>query len=204
MPVYDDMPEGMGGGFLKAAGTYHFAVERINEEPVWRGGDKKGQPMGGFEIEASVQAGAHEGSKFTIHVREPSLAHKDGGAFARQIIKRTLVALGYCPPNSGGRIEADFKTGGGRQFVVTLVENDKGYLEVKGDAIYHVDDPAAPSCDRNQAAIGLIPKTMRFKPEQFRPSAQANGQSNGHANGNGNGGSKPAAKAPADSVVDDL
>lgn len=203
---FDDLPEDMGDdGRLKTPGTYHLTVQAIDMEPKYRGGDRKGQLLGGFEVDCFVAAGPCKEQRVTIHFKEPSLAHKDGGKFTRQICKRAFVAMAYLRPDHGGRFSFDGSNAAMRQFVASFKTNDKGYLELDGDKLWHVDDPAHPPCEKDQAAIGLLKPEWRFSPDWFRKPGATN-DTNGAANGAAN--KTEATKAEPSkvtaAVLDDL
>ena len=89
LPTDEEVKESESS-FLTKPGTYHFAVIDANENPVYRGGDKKGQMMDGFEIEAAVQAGL---ARSQLRIRQiarrefGNLCEREGGDFrARNIL----------------------------------------------------------------------------------------------------------------------
>lgn len=189
---------------LKTAGCYHFVVTGADEEPVWRGGASKGQPRNGFLVEAEVVAGPMKGKTQEFLVRTPSAEDKDGGKFGRVVRAKFLEAISVVNPADRGKtvvielVKGDDCVIAGRQFIAKLKANDKGYLDLEGRHIWHVDDPAADQCERDQKAIGMIPAKFRRKPESFEKVDQGAG-----SNGNGNG--HTAAAPPASKInVDDI
>lgn len=183
--------------FLSKPGTYHFAVMNADENPTYRGGDKKGQMMDGFEIEAAVQAGPEAGKSHRFFVRNPNLAHKDQGVFCKALRGKWLEALALVDPSQRGKtvtIELVNASGQvmvmGRQFIATMEankgQNDKSYLDLAGAKVWHVDDPNADKCERNQPALSpnLYPAKFRRDPKSFETQKSSGANGNGHAAGN--------------------
>lgn len=218
-PTEEEVKESEGN-FLSKGGTYHFSVIDADENPQYRGGDKKGQMRDGFEVEASVVAGPLRGKSHRFFLRNPNLAHKDGGRFCKVLQGMFLEALAITnPADRGKRITVELSREGsngkqcliaGRQFIATLKPSeDPKYLELDGTKVWHVDDPAADQCERDQNALKLLPKSLRRDPASFKPAAPASG--NGSSNGNGSSGKsgsgQQAAMAGAsagNSLLDDI
>lgn len=168
-----EQPEGFGGGdFLRAPGTYHFAVADIHTT------DKEGKLLNGFRTNLEVLDGT---------VRDPatkqcavlkkvasvtffngSIKHKDGGRFARQKQAAFFVATGILRPEHIAliaekklpRINLDLCAG--KQLVMTVEASQDGkYLEVSGQDCWHVDDPASTAFPKNEKALALIPPADR-------------------------------------------
>lgn len=211
LPTTEEVNE-TESSFLEKPGTYHFAVTHANEAPQERWGDKKGQLMDGFEIEASVQAGHEKGKTFRFFVRNPNLSHKDQGLFCKALRGRWLEAIAVVDPTQRGKtvtVELVDSNGqvvvAGRQFIATMKQekSEKGklYIELSGAKVWHVDDPSADQCERNQEAIKLLPKKFRRDPASFaKPGTNGNGQSNG----NGSAGQQSQQKQVADVDLDAL
>jgi len=186
--------------FLSRPGTYHFSVTHADENPQYRSGQKKGQMIDGFEIEAAVLAGPEKGKQHRFLVRHPNLAHKDGGMFCKTLRGKWLEAIAVTDPSQRGKtvtIELVDANGNvvvnGRQFKATLVseksENGKSYLELSGMKVWHVDDPNAEQCEMNHDALkpDFYPPKFRRSPESFK------------SNGNGAAGGKGHKPSPASS-----
>src|SRR4051794_34703244 len=102
LPTDEEVKESESS-FLTKPGTYHFAVIDANENPVYRGGDKKGSMMDGFEIEAAVQAGPEKGKSHRFFVRHPNLSHKDQGRFCKTLRGMWLEAIAVVDPSRRGQ-----------------------------------------------------------------------------------------------------
>jgi hypothetical protein len=185
--------------FLSKRGTYHFAVIDADENPTWRSGKLKDQLKDGFEVEAAVQAGPEKGKTHRFFLRNPNLAHKDGGRFCKVLQGMFLEAIAVVNPADRGKkvtIELAREVNGvkqtligGRQFIATLKpSDDPKYLELDGTKVWHVDDPSADPCERNQAALSpnLYPPKFRRDPKSFEKQ-----------NGGGAAGGNGATKQPA-------
>jgi hypothetical protein len=177
--------------FLSNPGTYHFAVMSADENPTYRGGDKKGQMMDGFEIEAAVQAGPEKGKSHRFFVRNPNLSHKDQGVFCKALRGKWLEAIAVVDPSQRGKtVTIELVNGNGqvlvmgRQFIATMEankgQNDKSYLDLAGAKVWHVDDPNADKCERNQAALSpnIYPPKFRRDPSSFKQNGNGNGTAN--------------------------
>lgn len=200
LPTREEM-DSTDSNFLSKPGTYHFAVMNADEQPTYRGGDKKGQLMDGFEIEAAVQAGPEKGKSHRFFIRNPNLSHKDQGAFCKAVRGRWLEAIAVVDPSQYGKtvtIELVNSSGNvlvmGRQFIATMKQeksnNGKEYLDLDGAKVWHIDDPNADKCERNQAALApnIYPPKLRRSPESFKQ------------NGSGNGSAAKAPTQPASAV----
>jgi len=97
-----DAPETTESGrFLREAGTFHFAVTAVDEQPASR----KGELLDGFRVEANVLDGtarANGHCSETDRVAEimffhPSLTAKNEGLFARQKQAKFLKLLSQLP-----------------------------------------------------------------------------------------------------------
>lgn len=194
--------------FLSKPGTFHFAVMNADEQPTERWGDRKGQLMDGFEIEAAVQAGPEKGKTHRFFVRNPNLSHKDQGVFCKALRGKWLEAIAVVDPSHRGKtvtIELVNSNGQvvvmGRQFIAKMSQETsskgKPYIDLDGAKVWHVDDPNAEKCERNQDAIKLLPKQFRRDPSTFK-SGQSNGSSNGNGSASGNKQQTPAEAAGVD------
>ncbi len=209
MPMEFEHPDDLGGDQLKVKGTYHFAILHTDENPVFKSGENKGKMRDGFATEFEVLAGPQSKKTINVFFRNGNLSHKDQGAFCRRVQGRALEAWGLVDPTQRGhKVTVELDHAVGRQFVATITgrtgDDGKEYLELDGDSIWHIDDPTAPQCERNQKALdpSIYPAKLRRKPESFgKVAASGNGSS-----GNGstsNAGAKQTAPA-ATANLDDL
>lgn len=190
MPMEMEMPESFdtGGAFLKEPGTYHLAVLEVDEQPT----SQKGELIDGFKIDAHVLAGPQNKKQAEITFWNPKLTDKNNGEMAKKKQARFVLATGIIQAaKPGEKVVVDLQLAKGRQFIATLSNresNGKTYIDLNFADIWHVDDPAAPQCERNQEALKLLPASLRRKPESFKPA-----NAGGNSNGNGNGHAKPAS-----------
>ncbi len=187
-----EMPESTdrSGNFLSEAGTYHFAVNAIDEAPS----TKSGAAINGFKVSASVLAGTvpgQENKETGLIFRNPKYDAKDGGEFQRKKQARFVMAIGLLdgPRPAGEKVTVDLQQARGRQFIATVEKSknqdgkETGYVDIAFADIWHVDDPEAKAFPKNEAALKLLPASLRKKPEQFPSHAKTNGAA---TNGNRN------------------
>jgi len=198
-----EMPESTdrGGSFLDQPGTYHFSVTALDEQPS--GND--GKLIDGFRVSCAVLAGTTNGQEkkeVDITFFNPKLSDKNNGEFAKKKQARFVLAVGLLdgPRKGGERVTIDLQQAIGRQFLATMEErtftkrdgSQGKSIDLHFADLWHVDDPEAAAYPKNDAALKLLPASLRKKPEQF-----------GSSNGNGskpvtNGTTtKPAAPAAA-------
>ena len=213
-----EMPESTdrGGSFLDQPGTYHFSVTAVDEQPS--GND--GKLIDGFRVSCAVLAGTTNGQEkkeVDITFFNPKLSdvdtmnsmstttkkqRKNNGELAKKKQARFVLAVGLLdgPRKGGERVTIDLQQAIGRQFLATMEErtftkrdgSQGKSIDLHFADLWHVDDPEAAAYPKNDAALKLLPASLRKKPEQF-----------GSSNGNGskpvtNGTTtKPAAPAAA-------
>lgn len=209
-----EQPDDFGGGnFLKIGGTYHLLILDIATE------DKDGKLIDGFRVNCEVvdgtqrdKEGCTETKKTTgITFYNGKMSNKDGGRFLRQRQAAFFVAANILTPQDipailAKKVKPDLSLGVAQQFIATIVPNEKGYMDLNGHDIYHVDDPAARGFPKDAACLDLIPKENRRKPEELqaikdafagKSASGANDSANGSANGSGG---HANAKQPAAAV----
>lgn len=176
MPYDVEMPESIdtGGGFLQEPGTYHLAVLNVNEQPQSKGCEM----IDGFQVDLEVIAGPHAKKQKEITLWNPKLTDKNGGEMAKKKQARFCLAACILPEaKPGQKVTVDLQLAKGRQLVATLSQRDgsdgKKYLDLNFADIWHVDDPAAPQCERNQDALKLLPKSLRRDPKSFQQNGGA-------------------------------
>ena len=192
-----EMPESFdtGGAFLQEPGTYHLAVLDVDEHPT----AKDGKLLDGFRAQVEVLAGPQAKKQAELMFFAPKLTDKNGGEMAKKKQARFAIATGVLgAAKPGEKVTVDLQLAKSRQLVATLAhresQNDptKKFIDLNFADIWHVDDPAAPQCERNQAALNLLPKSLRRDPASFRkPEAKAAANS-----GNGSAASVPTPPAP--------
>jgi len=202
MPVEMEMPNDFetGGAFLQEPGTYHLSVTEIDEQPQ----SNKGELLNGFRVDVEVVPGAgrQEKKQAELMFFNPKPTDKNGGEMAKKKQARFVLATGLlAAAKPGEKVTVDLKQARGRQFIATLEKrkaqnSDKEFIDLNFADIWHVDDPAAPKCELSQAALKLLPATIRRKPESFKAAAAGNGSTK-PAN-------TPAAPAAATSTLDEL
>lgn len=178
-----DMPEQTSGGpgnYLRTPGVYHFSVNRIDDQHKSR----EGKPFNGLKVEVQVLAPkAEEGKTATLSFNTPSTAAKDGGEFARRKMGCLFIATGLVKPTQlGQKVSVDLAAAIGRQVIakVELDEKDQKYIDLSYSDIFHVDDPNALKCERNERAISQIPAAHRLKAEDFpKPEPRSARRDNG-------------------------
>lgn len=195
-----EMPESFdtGGSFLQEAGTYHLAVLSVDEQPTSKDGSKM---LDGFRVDVEVLGGPHAKKQAELMFFRPKLTDKNGGEMAKKKQGRFVVATGVvAEAKPGEKVTVDLAKAVGRQLIATFAkrpnqDGTKEFLDLNFADIWHVDDPSAPSCEKNQQALGLLPKGLRRTAESF-------GQ-----NGNGKTAAATAAATPpaaAPASLDDL
>ena len=190
-----------GGAFLQEPGTYHLAVIDVNEQPTAR----DGKMLDGFKVDVEVLAGPQAKKQAELMFFAPKLTDKNGGEMAKKKQARFVLATGVLQAaKPGEKVTVDLQLAKGRQLVATLAhresQNDpsKKFIDLNFADIWHVDDPAAPNCERNQDALKLLPKILRKTAESFKhASSNGNGQSGGAP-------AKPTAPAAAEVDMNDI
>lgn len=187
----------MGAKFLEEEGTYHVMVIHTDEAPTIRSGNRKGEYLDGFEVEVEVIAGDQAKKTHRLMFNNPNLSHKDGGDFARRLQTRFLEVVGLIDPTQKGkRVSVELKTAETRQFIAAFKNREKDgktYLQLDGGKFWHIDDPSADKCERDQLAIDKLAGAYRRDPKSFetaKPATNGNGSAS-KSNGNGNGQSSP-------------
>ena len=193
--------------YLKTKGTYHLAIVAIGTE------GKDGKLLDGFRVSLEVLDGTTRDKTKCTELKKQTnvtffngkLTDKDGGKFRRQVQAAFFVAAGiFDSPARVAAIKAkeetiDLETALGHQIICTLDVSDKGYMELAGASVYHVDDPAAAAFPKNDKALGLLPQSLRHTPAQLEAIKAAFGgkkkEKASHANGNGSGKSDSSSQA---------
>jgi len=189
--------------FLNAPGTYHVAVIGTDEQPEKK--DNSGF-IDAFEVQIEVLAGPHAKKTSRLLFNNPNSNHKDKGEFARKMQTRILEILGLIGEEQKGKaVSVELSHAMGRQFIARFKAeeyNGKQQIRLDGGNFWHIDDPNADQCERNESAIGLLSKSLRRDPASFKkasPTPAAGHANAGGKNGGGNGGAK---KPPVN--LDDL
>lgn len=178
--------------FIDKPGVYHLAVVGTEEAPT----TKDGKFIDAFEITVAVAAGPQENREARLLFNNPNATHKDQGNFARTMQTRILEVLGLIRPEAKGKqVTVELSDAMGRQFIGKFRAeeyNGKQQIRLDGLNFWHVDDPNAEKCERNQQAINLLPKDLRRSPDTF-PKKEDKGATTG---------AKPAAGGKAKPPVD--
>ena len=195
-----EQPDEFGGGnFLKTPGTYHLSILDITTE------GKDGELIDGFRVNLEVLdgTGGRDKTKCTVAGQtcnvtffNGKMTHKDGGRFQRQKQAAFFVAANVITPADVPAILARrlgkvvLERARAQQIVATLELDDKGYIQVSGGSIYHVDDVAAAAFPKSKEALSLLPKSSRRTPDELAAIKDAFG---GKASSGGGGGTSQAA-----------
>lgn len=180
-----DMPESYDvSSFLDKPGQYHVAVDRVEENPVSKGG----KLLDGIRLHFQVLAGTDPTQAKRSHgevIFSPSMDAKDGGEFARKKIGRLIRALELHDKKTGELAEKcravsiDWEEARGRQMVVFIVPqdgNEAKYVEVQGAHFYKVSDPEVshvPKCERSLKLMGATQTSQQtVRQQQQSPPAQ--------------------------------
>lgn len=177
-----------GNAFIEKKGTYHFVIDRVEQNPVLKG---KSEIMAGFVIHVTAVAGTDETQLKRIAALkfyDPNLSHKDGGEFAGRKIGIFFDATGLVDRHTDSA-DLDLAKLQGRQFIGILEnkkdENTKAetrFVDLRKCETYHVDDPAMASIPKSAEHLKLLPASMRRQAAYFKtedpPATGGGGQVN--------------------------
>lgn len=200
MAIEVEMPDSVetGGAFLQAAGVFHVNVLEVTENPTKRDGALI--PNAAFGVDLSVVAGPHAGKQKDVVFFNPDTSKpKDSPGYQMSLrkIRRFLEATSVVAERvaGGSSYSVDPTKAKGRQLIVEFQHDDREgkekNLQLAYANIWHIDDPSAPQCERNQEAIKLLPASLRRKPESFKKESASGGSSGG------NGAAKPPTAPPS-------
>ncbi len=139
-------------------GQYHLGIQAVDARTVIN--DK---PVVGFALTLEVFNGTTQdatgqctetGKTFTQRIRPPSAEHKDGGAFAKRILSRLLVATGIAAAGQKVKFEAEDLRG--RQFIGIVKRSSSDFPEIDGAHFYAIGDPAMSHVPVDREAIELL------------------------------------------------
>jgi len=197
-----EMPDSVdttGGAFLETPGVYHCAVLDASESPQKRDGSLISNAQFGVELEILAGPQAKRQKNVVFFKPDPSKPKEDKGyqmdlRKPRRFLEAVSVAAERVP--GGNTYTVDLSKAKGRQLIIefqfSTQVGKETQLQLHYANIWHVDDPSAPQCERNQAALNLLPKSLRRDPASFRkPEAKAAANS-----GNGSAASVPTPPAP--------
>jgi len=172
-----DTPEEFGGGgqFLDAPGIYHCLVQSI-----LNGETPKGTAIDGFCITLEVLAGNVEGQvgkTINLTYFNPKINDSEKKAkLTKQQRSKLFIATNLLDPSRKGQsVKISLDQAKDQQLVARFEVDDyhsgegKTYLQIANAEldVWHVDDPNAKSCPKNEKALALIPKQLRRGPEFF-------------------------------------
>lgn len=188
--------------FLSVPGVYHLGVASADESPSYKDRDTGDDVyIEGFRFQFEVLAGPEAKKTIGITFRDPKDDSKDGGEFAATKQTRILEILGLIPydrteDQEGIEVELVGPNGEqlllGRQLIAEFKRDGK-FLDLDGLKFWHIDDPNAPKCERNQSMIDRIPKGMRRDASTFPKKKEA-------APATGNGKPAPQRKVDVDGM----
>ncbi len=172
-----DAPDDFGGDsqFLSDPGKYHCLVQSVTQ-----GATPKGTAIDGFCVTFEVLGGEVEGQKGkTINVTyfDPKITDSDKKVkLTKQQRSKFFLATNLLDPSRKGQsVRIELEKAVDQQVVARFEIDDyhskdgKTYLRI-GNAeldIWHIDDPNARTCPKNEQALALIPAALRRKPEFF-------------------------------------
>lgn len=159
-----------GGGYLQNEGVFTFCVTECKDGEYVTGKAIKG---GGLGIGLKVQDGPFANQIVGCSAGNPSPTHKDGGKFAQRRMVRFLVAANVVKPSQLNGTDIDFNPADAvHAFLVAEVVKGKNndFLELKGDRVWHVDDPNIPNEHQvSENTLGLIDESARLTEKDFEP-----------------------------------
>lgn len=158
--------EDLKGGNVNAPGYFHvyIAAEARNE--------KNDATKVDFEVLAGTAKG-QDGKKAVHFFQDPSPSHKDQGKFCRAMKTRLYLATGLMHAGQiGQKVRIDSAQLVGKQAIVKLKINEKGFAEIDGQEIYAVLDPAMGHVPKNAQALTLLQQAAPIQ-QQVAPVNQA-------------------------------
>jgi len=169
-----DVPEDVGGDsdFMTEPGAFHFLVTDVRN-----GKDSKGEMLSGFSVELEAITGKEKGKKVNLNLYNGELTHKDGGEMSRRKQAAFLIAADVLRVDQIGKkgVQVDLEAAKGSQICADLELGDpsektgKRYLRIRFANFFHIDDPRAEKIVKDAETLGIIPGSMRHKPEYFAP-----------------------------------
>lgn len=190
--AYDEPEDLNASPWLSKSGTFHFLITAQDPAPLNK---EKTSHIDGLKITIAVLAGT-DGTQFQKQSEQILFrgkpTDKDGGKFANTKLHKLFVATGLKNGlNPGQKTALDTSLLVTRQFVAEIEARDDGRgnvrHQIKGDRIYHVDDPEVANVPKNAEALNYIPAELRRSPSSFTPMG---------AGGNGAGGQAAAPLTP--------
>ena len=172
--AYDE-PEDMNGSpWLSKAGTFHVIVMEQDPAPL---NANKTEKLDGLKVKFGVVAGTDatqiDKQSDQLFFRGKS-SDKDGGKFANLKLHKLFCATGLKNGLNPGKTTA-VNTADliNRQLVIEFEAKPDSRNpsiirhQVKGDRIFHVDDPEVAAVPKNAEAIAMIPAELRRSPSSF-------------------------------------
>lgn len=164
-----------GGTYLKSPGKYHILVENIRV-----GLSTKDKVMDGTTVEMKVMAGEHAGKVVTPVLWNVDLqgSEKNQAMAVRRLTNFFLAANVIPKDKLGEEFEFDENDANGAQIVVEFGwgrqqnengewEDDTGKVDFHYANIWHIDDPAAASVEKDTEALGSIEPEHRHDTDWF-------------------------------------
>lgn len=150
-------------------GWYHLAVIAFDPYPTKRDGG----PLNGWKVSCGVCDGPPSpASECKFKNKSIDLMFfnpKRPDDFNKKKQDRLLVCLGLVPPDDqredGKSYEWDTDDAEGRQFLCKFSESEydgKTSIEIDFLNFFHVDDPDAAACPRDEEWLAKIPKELRW------------------------------------------
>jgi hypothetical protein len=169
-----------GGNFVDLEGKAHCTIQEV-EVNAMRGE----KIVRGFLFVLAVQAfepkqkatkevaDSQVGRTFKMYFANGDPTNKDGGKFAQKKQAAALIAANVITPADLGKkgVDIDFERAINHQVCVEFAlgkpdSNNKQWIDLHYDNIYHVDDPRATSFPKNAEILELA-KDFRRPPEFF-------------------------------------
>lgn len=141
--------EDLKGVNVNAPGYFH----------VYIGAEGRNEKNDAAKVDFEVLAGTakgQEGRRASHFFQDPSPAHKDGGKFCRAMKTRLYLVTGLMHASQlGQKVRVDSAQLVGRQAIVKLKVNEKGFAEIEGQEIFSVFDPAMNHVPKDAKALEI-------------------------------------------------
>jgi hypothetical protein len=194
--AYDEPEDLNGSPWLSKAGLFHVTVMEQDPQPT----NANKERLDGLRVKFGVLAGSDptQADKQSDQLFFRGKAtDKDGGKFANLKLHKLFCATGLKNGlNPGKQTSVNTADMVGRQCVIEIEakpDNKNPSIirhQIKGDRIFHIDDPEVAGVPKNADALAMIPAELRRSPSSFVLGGGA-----GHGSVGGSPNHAPAAAA---------
>jgi hypothetical protein len=174
---------GTGSGRLLAPGFYHFVIESAHDGKMPNG--ETDLKSSGFSATMRVLEGPQKDVTVGI-ILDDGEGHRDGGAFAQKKQTALFVAANtILVEQLGQSVEIDVDMVIGHQVCAEMQRqkdrdgNPTDFVDLKYANIYHVDDPRAAKCVKNDSELANIDSSYRHDASYFDSIAKPKPTSGG-------------------------